>query len=198
MLRKYGNVTALELNDEAISELKEKFGGQIDIIKWKSPEKINRKFDLILLADVLEHIPDDREAVSWIYEHLNEEGYALLTVPAHQFFWTQMDEVVGHYRRYSRKNFLKLFENKFSIKKFSFYNFFLFPVKIVFTIFARTVRCFSPQSKRSYNDLVPQLKLINIIFKYILYLESKLMRRISFPLGVSMILLVQKNSFSKK
>lgn len=190
MLRKYGNVTALELNDEAISGLKEKFGEQIDIIKWKSPDKINRKFDLILLADVLEHIPNDKEAVLWTYEHLNNGGYALLTVPAHQFFWSQMDEVVHHYRRYGRKEFLSLF-NKFLIKKFSFYNFFLFPVKIAFVVFSKIKTLLFPKKeKRSYND-IPS-KLINSYFKFILYFESRLIKTISLPFGVSMIILVQK------
>lgn len=191
MLRKYGNVTALELNDEAISGLKEKFGEQIDIIKWKSPDKINRKFDLILLADVLEHIPNDKEAVLWTYEHLNNGGYALLTVPAHQFFWSQMDEVVHHYRRYGHKIFLNLFKDKFIIKKISFYNFFLFPVKIAFVIFSHITKFLFPnKEKRSYNETPP--KFINLIFKYILYFEAKLIRYFSLPFGVSLIILVQK------
>ncbi len=192
MLKQYGNVTGLELNEKAILEVRKKWGDSIELIKWKSPEKLNKKFDLILLSDVLEHISNDQEAVSWIYEHLNDGGYALLTVPAHKFFWSQMDEVAYHYRRYGRKNFLNLFKDKFIIKKFSFYDAFLFPIKIAFVIFSHTTRFLFPKKeKRSYNDIPP--KIINACFKYILYFESELIKQFSLPFGISMIILVQKS-----
>ena len=194
MLRRYGRVTGLEPNEEAMKKLLEAdSNGEVRLIKWKCPDPLDEKFDLILMTDVLEHIRDDAEAVSWIYDHLHDGGHALLTVPAHQFFWSQMDEIVHHFRRYSRHNFLELFRKKFAIKKFSFYNFFLFPVKAVFVMFARCVTVVFPhRPKRSYNGLPP--RFMNGLFRRILDLESLLIQWLSFPNGVSMVLLVQKKS----
>lgn len=191
-LRQYGDVVGLELSTEALDAINSKWGNSVRLFTWKSPQNLNQKFDLILMADVLEHIPDDQEAVNWIYDHLREDGYALLTVPAHQFFWSEMDEVVHHYRRYSRKNFQKLFsQKKFRSIKFSFYNLFLFPVKVAFVLVTRTLRLILPsKKKRSYNDIPPWP--VNILFKNILYLESQLIQGFSLPFGVSIIALFQK------
>jgi SAM-dependent methyltransferase len=192
-LRQYGDVVGLEMNEEALKTVGEKWADSVQLLQWKSPEKLAQRFDLILMTDVLEHIPDDAEAVEWIYEHLKARGYALLTVPAHQFLWTEMDEVVHHYRRYGSKDFLSLFENKFDIIQFSFYNLSLFLVKVGFVIFARGLRLLLPKrEKRSYND-VPPLP-INTFFKYVLYFESRLIRYVSLPFGISIVALFQKRN----
>ena len=94
MLRKYGDVTGLELNEEAINTVKVRWGDSVNTVNWQSPNPLATKFNFMLLADVLEHIPDDKGAIDWINEHLLENGYALITVPAHKFLWTQMDDVL--------------------------------------------------------------------------------------------------------
>lgn len=63
-LKNYGKITALESNKNAIKHLEKTFSN-IDILEWKSPEKISIKFDLIVFADVLEHIKDDIKALKW-------------------------------------------------------------------------------------------------------------------------------------
>ncbi len=190
MLRQYGDVVGLELQEDALRAVKKKWGEENARV-WKSPEKLMQQFDLILMADVLEHIPNDQEAVEWMFDHLKDGGHALLTVPAHQFFWSQMDEAVHHIRRYGHGQFLALFYGKWKIKKFSFYNFFLFPIKAAFVVVTRFLRVFSLNDKtRSYNDIPPSL--INILFKYILWIESELIANLSLPFGVSMVILVQK------
>ncbi len=55
------------------------------------------------MLDVLEHIEDDREALTILYSLLERGGYAVLTVPALQVLWSIHDEVNRHYRRYSRR-----------------------------------------------------------------------------------------------
>lgn len=191
-LRQYGDVVGLELNPEAHEKINNKWGSSVEMVLWKSPEKVNYKFDLILMADVLEHIPNDSEAIDWVYEHLREGGYAIFTVPAHQFFWSEMDEVVHHYRRYSYQSFQSLFDShKFEWIKLSFYNFFLFPIKILFVIVTRLKRYLLPkQEKRSYNDVPPVV--VNTIFKYILYFESKLIQFLSLPFGISIVAILKK------
>jgi hypothetical protein len=110
------------------------------------------------------HIPDDAEAVNWIWNHLNPGGHVMVTVPAHQFLWTEMDEVVHHVRRYERSQLLDLFAGDFELRVASYYNMFLFPVKCAFVGFARTYRKLAPaREKRSYNEIPPQP--INVIFR---------------------------------
>jgi len=200
MLRQYGDVLGLDMHREAIDQIKRQWEGSVNVREWVFPEKINEKFDLIILADVLEHIPLDKKMTSWIYDHLKYGGYAIVTVPAYKFLWTQMDDVVHHLRRYNKKQLVDLFKDKFEIKKFSFYNFFLFPVKFFFLVVVKLMRKLKINNmNRSYNDIILKkpLALINLVFKYILYLESEIIPKFSLPLGVSMIILVQKKNGDK-
>lgn len=191
MLRQYGDVTALELNKEAILQIGTKWGESVKTVIWKSPENVATKFDLILMADVLEHIPNDREAVSWIYDHLAPGGCIVLTVPAHNYLWTDMDDVVCHFRRYNSEVMRQLFSDKFKIELLSYYNFFLFPVKLLFLSFARMRRLLFPKAeKRSFNE-VPSY-FVNLMFKYILYIEAKLIKRTNLPYGVSLVMLARR------
>lgn len=58
-------------------------------------------FDLIGIFDVLEHLPDDLEALRDLKALLNPGGRLLLTVPAHPSLWSCSDETALHCRRYS-------------------------------------------------------------------------------------------------
>jgi SAM-dependent methyltransferase len=59
-------------------------------------------FDNVLCLNVLEHIEDDRNAVSNMLSALSAEGKLLLFVPACQWAYGRLDKEFGHYRRYSR------------------------------------------------------------------------------------------------
>ena len=63
-----------------------------------------RRFDLIGLFDVLEHLPDDAGILAGIHAMLEPGGALLLTVPAGRSLWSHVDEAAGHYRRYERPN----------------------------------------------------------------------------------------------
>ena len=57
--------------------------------------------DLVLLMDVLEHVPDD---VALLREYVDKVGSGtrfLVTVPAFRFMWSGHDDYLGHYRRYT-------------------------------------------------------------------------------------------------
>lgn len=191
MLRKYGDVTGLELNDKAIQSVKQKWGDSVQTINWKSPNPLSMRFNFMLLADVLEHIPDDEGAIGWIHEHLMENGYVLITVPAHQFFWSQMDEVLDHHRRYTKQSLSSLFDNRFQVIYCSYYNMLLLPAKAGFIIFDRIKRFLFPKvPKRSYNDL--PTPFINSTFKHILMSEASIIKRGYIPFGVSLICLAKK------
>lgn len=193
MLRQFGDVTGLELNAEAIETVKSRWGRSVKTVSWKSPDPLPARFNFMLLGDVLEHIPDDKGAIDWISEHLLVGGYALITVPAHRFLWTQMDDVLDHHRRYSKNMLSDLFDDRFEIVYCSYYNMFLFPVKVGFVLFDRLKQFLFPSAaKRSYNDVPPPL--VNGIFKHILMLESSLIRRGNLPFGVGLVCLVRKRA----
>jgi SAM-dependent methyltransferase len=62
----------------------------------------DRRFDLLLLCDVIEHVANDRELMRGIAERrLRPGALALVTVPAFQALFSDHDRALRHYRRYS-------------------------------------------------------------------------------------------------
>jgi SAM-dependent methyltransferase len=197
MLLRYGDVTALEPSAEAVAKVAEKWAatGRVRALRWNSPAPVDDRFDLVLLADVLEHIRDDVAAVEWIRHHLKPGGYAILTVPAHPHLWTEMDDVVHHYRRYRAGDLRRLLAPKLIVRRLTFYNLILYPVKLLFVAFAKGRRILRPGSpKRSFNEKPP--RMINRIFASILSIEARLIGRLSLPFGVSMVVVAQKAATS--
>jgi ubiquinone/menaquinone biosynthesis C-methylase UbiE len=63
---------------------------------------LRRQFDVVLALDVIEHLDDDRAALSEMFRVTNPGGGVLVTVPQHQWLWSAVDEFSRHRRRYSR------------------------------------------------------------------------------------------------
>ncbi len=59
--------------------------------------------DTVVCLNVLEHIEDDKTGLSNIYSALQPGGVAIVLVPQGQGIYGTLDEVLGHFRRYSEK-----------------------------------------------------------------------------------------------
>ncbi len=66
--------------------------------------------DYAYSLNVLEHIKDDDKAIVDLYRCLKPGGCLLLYVPAFQILYSQMDQHVGHFRRYRRKQLVQLLQ----------------------------------------------------------------------------------------
>ena len=62
-----------------------------------------QKFDTIVYIDVLEHLENDREALSLAAARLMPGGRIVVLSPAHQELFTPFDEAIGHFRRYNKQ-----------------------------------------------------------------------------------------------
>jgi 2-polyprenyl-3-methyl-5-hydroxy-6-metoxy-1,4-benzoquinol methylase len=63
------------------------------------PDEIDGAF--VLLMDVLEHVPDDRQFLQSVVARCLGQNRVFITVPAFDCLWSGKDEFLGHYRRYS-------------------------------------------------------------------------------------------------
>ena len=62
-----------------------------------------RRFQLVLLLDVLEHVSDPAALLTQLWQaHLAPGGWMLLTVPAFQALFSRHDRALKHEKRYSR------------------------------------------------------------------------------------------------
>jgi 2-polyprenyl-3-methyl-5-hydroxy-6-metoxy-1,4-benzoquinol methylase len=64
------------------------------------------QFDVAMLCDVIEHTPDDVGVLRAASSAVQPAGIVVVTVPAHQWLWSPLDDVSGHKRRYSRRTLI--------------------------------------------------------------------------------------------
>jgi SAM-dependent methyltransferase len=64
--------------------------------------------DSFVCLNVLEHIADDRKALSEMTAMLPPGGVIVLIVPAFEALYGPLDHNLGHYRRYTRKSMIDL------------------------------------------------------------------------------------------
>lgn len=86
-------------------------------------------FGLVVAYDVLEHIEEDDQVVDEIARVLQPGGRVLIAVPADPRLWSGHDTDVGHVRRYTRPELVKLFDREpFVIESVRSWNVLLRPV----------------------------------------------------------------------
>ena len=124
----YGEVSGLELNEDAAEVARGRAVGEIQIgrleaIPWEADQ-----FDLITCLDVLEHVPDDREALRELKRVTKSGGWLLATVPAYQSLWSSHDTANHHYRRYERSTLTAaVAETGWRLQRLTSFNTLLFP-----------------------------------------------------------------------
>jgi SAM-dependent methyltransferase len=97
----------VEIDPELIEELNLRgFEVKTSLLDLKG-----KNIDFLYTSNVLEHIEDDFAPVKQIYEILAPNGYFAVFVPALPFLYARFDSEVGHFRRYRRKDLLKLIES---------------------------------------------------------------------------------------
>lgn len=141
---------------------------------------------MILAADVIEHIKNDKKAIQLLYRSLKPKGKIIITVPAFQFLFSQKDKELRHFRRYNLKN-LKMILKNFKLIKISYFNFFLFlPLSILILIFKFFNFNFIDDAEKTPNKTIN--KLLYIIFSF----EKYFINNFNFPFGLSIIFIGQK------
>ena len=84
---------------------------------FKSIFNSKNNFDGVFSSNVFEHIKNDQKTLNDIYKKMNKDGLLFLFLPAFQILYSDMDEKVGHFRRYSMQDIKKkLKKAKFQIK----------------------------------------------------------------------------------
>ena len=61
-------------------------------------------FDSVVYINVLEHIEDDVAELGLTNSLLDPGGRVVIVVPAHQWLYSKVDWLTGHFRRYSKKS----------------------------------------------------------------------------------------------
>ncbi len=189
LLSQYGDYLGIEKELTAI-ELSRTRHPNKNFMCLSVPEdlqQVDTQFSLIAMLDVIEHIEDGASTMQKISGLLSENGKIILTTPAFPFLWSAHDDVHHHFRRYTKKQLMKLVhEAGFNVEYHSFFNFFLFPVAVAVKVMSKIFR-----SKKPHRTKIS--KLLNVILEKIFSLESKLIPKVSLPFGVSHLMVLSKS-----
>lgn len=113
-----------------VEYLKSRFSKNKNIIPLKmdiaNAETLSLSYygpDTVVCINVLEHISNDTAALFNMFKILNKGGSLVLIAPAFQFLYGSIDRLVGHHRRYSKKELIsKLIAAGFVIKDIFYMN----------------------------------------------------------------------------
>jgi 2-polyprenyl-3-methyl-5-hydroxy-6-metoxy-1,4-benzoquinol methylase len=166
----------------------------VDFIQFDvSQGGVGEEFDLIVAFDVIEHIENDVAAISNINKMLDKGGRVIITVPQHMFLWSNLDEIVKHKRRYSRRELVaKLQENGFDISYCTSFLFVLFPLMLISRMFDKG----RDQSQSDEVALEKRVKFSNALngaFDFFMRIDEALIRLgISLPFGGTLVVVAKK------
>lgn len=144
------------------------------------------EFDVIGAFDVLEHIEEDSEVLSQMYQATRKAGGILVTVPHHPFLWSPADDYARHVRRYkSRELTDKVKQAGFDVIRVTSFVSLLLPLLVLSRFKQRfQEKGFNPMSELRINSLM------NTTLERILDLERSMIRGgLSLPVGGSLLLI---------
>ncbi|MFH0874134.1 MAG: class I SAM-dependent methyltransferase [Candidatus Komeilibacteria bacterium] len=192
LLLPFGQITGVDLSTQAI-ELAAKRGiADVMVADINHLPFPDNSFDLVLCSDVLYHqgIEDDNRALRELQRVLVPGGHLLLREAAYNWLRSEHDRLVWTKRRFTKPELIdKLQQAGFTVIRSSYINFFLFPLALLVRLSERLRK--NLNSEQSYFIIRPSL---NSLLYFWLWLESKLISRISFPCGLSIIFLSRKNT----
>jgi len=141
---------------------------------------LQEQFDCVVAHDVLEHIDDDLATVKEIFRLLRPGGIFVGSVPAVPSLFGLHDELLGHYRRYSKESLQHLLSSESEIVGLRYFGFIGVPI----------VWYFSKHKRNSYpmSTIESQKSLYSRIWNVICRMESFL----RVPIGSSLLFVVRK------
>ncbi len=150
-------------------------------------------FDVVVSLDTLTCLEREGRgrALAEIYRVLKPGGMLVMNLPAYQWLTSRHDRAVGTRRRCTTGGLREELEKAgFRVTKMTYRNMFLFPAIAIKRVIDKRPRRGS-EAERSDLKTVPEF--FNRLLSTVLFFENKLLSRISFPFGLSVFCVAQKD-----
>jgi SAM-dependent methyltransferase len=154
--------------------------------------KPNKQYGLILMLDVLEHLPEPEAALKHAVELLDSDGLVVITVPAFPCLWTTHDDINHHYVRYTKQSLKRLATSaslRVDLMRYFFH--WLFPLKLAIR-FKEMLILTHPTPPKIPTPSVNRAMLA------ISRLEQRICDRYPFPLGSSLLAVGSRQELPSK
>jgi hypothetical protein len=141
------------------------------------PDRIEHSF--IMLMDVLEHLPDEVLLLRDLQKRSRGSNHFFITVPAFQSVWSYHDEVLGHYRRYTKKSLRAALVNAgFQVERIYYIYRMIFPLVWTYRKLHR--------SQQGSSDMKPMHPVLNDLLRRVNALEIHL-DRVNYQFGLTCV-----------
>jgi len=151
----------------------------------KLPSK-SSTFDAVTCLDVIEHIDDDKLAVSELARILKPNGKCIITVPAFMFLWGPHDTVNQHKRRYTKSTLMEVVKPYFDVEFATYWN----SLAFIPTALMKLIRKAS-SSPKSDASIMP--KPLMAIYSAVITFENWLINHgMRMPVGTSVVAVLRK------
>ncbi|MBM3139127.1 MAG: class I SAM-dependent methyltransferase [Chloroflexi bacterium] len=141
--------------------------------------------DAIVSLDLIEHIDDDERALREMYDALRPGGALVVTVPAYQFLWSSHDVAVGHKRRYTKGQLVRLAKRAgFEIELAAYAMSSIFPAAMAIRLAERL----RPKREHPQANFVKLPRVANALLERIVGLGPQPLRFVPVPFGLSIVL----------
>ncbi len=188
-LAKYGSVTGVDANAEAIKFARKR---KLEVTK-ASIEKLpfgDNTFDLVTSIDVIYHrqVSDDVRALKEFRRVLKGGGVLILRVPANKFLFSAHDRLVHTARRYTKAELTeKISKAGLTIKMISFAHAPIFLVSLLKVLMEKITR---KQDNSAVGSVNPG---VNWFLTSLLKFEAKIISRgVTMPFGQGLVAVATK------
>jgi SAM-dependent methyltransferase len=184
-LAEFGSVEGIEPCAELINPdnpLREK----IFISSFDESFRPEKRYSLVLMLDVLEHLADAAAALRHALSLLLPEGRFIATVPAFNLLWTNHDVLNHHMVRYTKSTFRRLAEQSgLKILEMRYFYQWTFPVKL-------GIR--GVESLLGSKPVLPEVppKAVNEVLLQMTRFEQRTLSHLPMPFGSSLMVLGKK------
>ena len=187
VLEKFGSTVGVDFSAEAVSFCHEQGHPSARQANLDSLEGLeDGSGSVVVLADVIEHLDDERLCLAAAHRALASGGALIVTVPAYMFLWGPSDEIAHHRRRYTESSLRAVIEPLFQIEHVSYFNTLLFGMIAAGRFVERVF-------KRGGGDGagIPP-KAVNSLLREIFATEALAVTRARVPFGVSILCIARK------
>jgi SAM-dependent methyltransferase len=179
-LEKYGSVEGVEPDPHALSESGRR-SDRIHRVEFGPGFDPGHEYGLVLMLDVLEHLPDPEGALRHAFKVLKPGGHLLLTVPAFRALWTAHDDINRHRTRYRRSDLVAEVETAgFRVELVQYFFQWIAPLKLLVRLKEKVV---GPSGRAQ----VPH-PVVNQVLLALCRLEARTWGRFPWPFGSSIVL----------
>lgn len=152
---------------------------------------LDNSFDLVSASGLIYHlqVKGDILALKECYRVLKENSRIILSAPAYNFLKSRHDKACHTSRRYTKRELkAKMEKAGFKIEKITYANTVLFPLIALIRLAQKMDR----RKNMASSDIAPTPAFANGILKFILAIEAKLIKKINFPFGLSILCVARK------